>query len=69
MIVGVVALMGVGGIVGFFVDAAERGQLREFRSAIGDARAFQQALADIETGCAASRSVSAPNILNRMPTG
>ncbi len=50
MIVGVVALMGVAGIVGFLIDSAERGQLREFRIAITDARAFQQALADVETG-------------------
>jgi diguanylate cyclase (GGDEF)-like protein len=42
--------MGVGAIVGFFVDARERAQLREYRYAIRDVRLFQQALADAETG-------------------
>jgi diguanylate cyclase (GGDEF)-like protein len=50
IIVGVVALMGLGAIVGFFVDARERAQLREYRYATRDARIFQQALADAETG-------------------
>jgi diguanylate cyclase (GGDEF)-like protein len=50
MIVGVVALMGMAAIVGFLIDAHERAQLREYRYATSDVRAFQQALADVETG-------------------
>jgi diguanylate cyclase (GGDEF)-like protein len=50
IVVGVVALMGLGAVVGFFVDARERAQLREYRYATRDVRIFQQALADAETG-------------------
>src|ERR1700733_11903743 len=50
VVVGVVAFMGVAAIIGFFVDAKERGQLREYRYATRDIRSFQQALTDVETG-------------------
>jgi diguanylate cyclase (GGDEF)-like protein len=50
LVVGVVALMGIGAIVGFFLDAGDRTQLREDRYAMRDVRIFQQALADAETG-------------------
>jgi diguanylate cyclase (GGDEF)-like protein len=50
IVVGVVALMGLGAIIGFFFDAGERAQLREYRYATRDVRIFQQALADAETG-------------------
>ena len=50
IVVGVVAFMGMAAIIGFFVDAKERGQLREYRYATRDIRSFQQALTDVETG-------------------
>ena len=50
IVVGIVALMGIAAIVGFFVDAEERGRLREYRFATRDVRSFQQALSDVETG-------------------
>jgi CHASE3 domain sensor protein len=50
VVVSVVAFMGVAAIIGFFVDAKERGQLREYRYATRDIRSFQQALTDVETG-------------------
>jgi diguanylate cyclase (GGDEF)-like protein len=50
LVVGLVGLMGAGAIVGFFVNAADRAQLREYRYFTRDVRTFQQALTDAETG-------------------